>query len=315
MKISAFDPAEIPDVCPFCFTAIRSEKPLVIPPICPPIIYKTGAENFPNMAYAFTNEPGLVKKLKENFSGGAADSGAVIGVSGSVLDVASFVGKGKCELLISIDINKATSEAVALLEKLLSKLDSVETGKKKKKLSEFIGPQNWNIYTKEDTMASLAKFCGVANDAPLQGIMECAFARTVNKSEWFKDEGCCEHLIRMVKMRRFRIVCGDLQAPETQKEIRNLLASSFTKVSVLNLSNAMDYMGKKGLGQLEGFVKFLKNLMHTSNAKIITSTKVGDLEKILGTFDDPVITDWDKLLSDLEKQKGLLSKLVEWKVE
>jgi len=98
---------------------------IVAPPSYPPIAYLSGTITNPELAYPFSNEKGFEQEeLWAALNYGGMDAGAVVGVSGSVLDIATKIAS--CTQIVSVDINTETVKAVEKLRSLLAQSTHVD---------------------------------------------------------------------------------------------------------------------------------------------------------------------------------------------
>jgi hypothetical protein len=272
----------------------------------PPVDYlDDGTMDVGEFAYPFSNETGFGQSaLWDAVRSGGIDAGAIVGVSGSVLDFAAVAG-ASCLQIVSVDINRATVRMVARLRDVLFQMATVrevfevrrhwKTGaliaRTRGSIASFLQVllDSWRQSRQERLSDILARFEFVGSALPMLAALsslESVCWGKLNFSQWYKADGLCQALSRLTCAGRFAIVCGDLQRQSTLNALRGAL-HHHNRISILNLSNALDYMKDKA-----GFWRVMEALPCTTNAKIITSAQAERLIPFLGTFAAPKVHLW-----------------------
>lgn len=297
----------------------------VAPTVFPPVAYLEGMITLPQLAYPFTNEPGFNDGNFHAALQGKVDEGAVVGVSGAVLDVARW-NPTRCMQIVSLDINKDTVECIDLLRKLLVVLDSAGQPtlcKRAFRLPHAVTRMNMSTCEflremfKQRLWLDLSLNSKVDADHAMldpnltslewfefrderQGNRVIEILRTLqplckgktNCSSWFEDDTLCSVLPPLIKIGRFDILCGDIQSASVLQSLRQAL---LCPVAVFHLSNALDYMRNS-----HALITMFGTLARTTHAKVVTSSQVDDLTELLGTFKLPKVHEWSDFLALLE---------------
>lgn len=284
----------------------------VVPHAFPPvdIVKDGGSLKIPNLAYPFSNEKGLTNdKFWLDLQSSNIDHGAFVGVSGSILDFAKNQW-GKCQQIISTDINTETVKAIDDLRTVIALVNSTTsitrtkyhwTAKnvisvtqvtKSELLSDVI-----DAYRTEEARTALQRYSYVPSSkgellSSALRRMEANCYGKLNFSNWYKNEIFVAGLGNLMSLGRFNIICGDLQNFASQRVLNDTLKYP---VSLFNFSNALDYISRPDL-----IVNLFKRLRHSMNAKVITSSQVAGLEDQLGTFKEAKIHKWDDFIAILE---------------
>lgn len=295
---------------------------IVVPPSYPPIAYLSGTMTIPELAYPFSNEKGFEQEeLWTDLKHGGVDAGAVVGVSGSVLDIASKI-VASCTQIVSVDINTETVKAVEKLRSLLAQSTHVQemllrtlhwktqvSTDKKINLSQLLieCTTYWRGHL-DDYVNDLNLICtpdkaGLKFKKLLIDIEKKSQSK-INYSQWFKDEVACRYLAGMAASGRISILCVDLQHQDALLGLQRTLDCD---VAVFNISNALDY-----IKNANAIIQLLKSIRHTKNAKVISSSQVEGQIKNLGSFAKPKVTRWDDFINIIGNKgvQALLGELL-----
>lgn len=315
-QVGGMDITSAHEVAEGILTQIMPDR-IVAPPSYPPIAYLSGTMTIPQLAYPFSNEKGFEQEdLWTALNHGGMDAGAVVGVSGSVLDIATKIAS--CGQIVSVDINTETVKVVEKLRSLLAESTNVT--------SMVLRKTHWKSQIQTDTQINLSKLlseCALYWRGHLDEYVKelnliCTPAEAglrfkkllidienkskskINYSQWFKDENACQKLASMAAAGRISILCVDLQHQDAQRGLQRTLDCD---VAVFNISNALDY-----IKNADAIIQLLQKIGHTTNAKVISSSQVDGQMEDLGSFAKPKVTRWDAFIEIL-RDKGVRARL------
>jgi hypothetical protein len=264
-----------------------------------------------------SNEPGLEPCLTALRAAGFPAGGAAIGVSGSILDVAS---KLRSDLVISLDANPRLADTLGVVTAILLAVDDLarRQGLSDRKRAEAIA---WRL--SPATLASDARHQiiselraagwpqGRAADLPrlLTMIGQSFWSPKAwgAASFWYNsaDAGArVRHLTELAKAGRILAVTADLGQASFIDRVNSLLLEHQSSMAVFNLSNAPDY-----IPDVYGALRNLGALRRRADAKVVSSayrlrpTPVLDsltvqLCAALGTIENPGVADAKTLFGD-----------------
>jgi hypothetical protein len=278
----------------------------------PPPSYLPGTINLDTLAYPFSNETGFRNdKFWERLRAQPITPGAVIGVSGSVFDIA-LGDLAACQQIISVDINRATIEAIDKLRKLLNCLRSAGNISRTKtprtgaptvmqiSRADLLGEcaaifSNYYLSLKDNLLNEI----DFDNDREGRKVvallleLEKNCSGKLNYSQWFRNEPAIEHISSLLAAGKVSILCGDMITPEMLAAINQALDCP---VSVFNMSNAIDYITDGN-----ALLRLFSGMRAAIGAKVVTSSQRDELRELAGTFAEPKVHTWPQfieLLSD-----------------
>ncbi len=289
----------------------------IAPRVFPPVRILSTSITAPAFAYPFSNEKGFASDKPLWTSLGNIQPGAVVGVSGSVLDLAAFAGQA-CLQIVSTDINSCTTNYINQLRKILVLLSEVgeikivkrhwksqtvisttTTGKVAffKEVLAYIQNHNLKLMDFVDTCefqhpaGSLRKELG-----EFETLMKISV--TTYFSSWYKTLSNFEQLTALVKQGKSFLLCGDLSNVETLAALREVLDYPIT---VFNISNALDY-----IRNLDPLINMFVSFPHTDSAKVVSSSQStnSQCDALLGTFEVPKVHEWEDFVNVLRQLKA-----------
>ncbi|MGQ0506792.1 MAG: LIC_10091 family protein [Myxococcaceae bacterium] len=226
---------------------------------------------------AFTNESGL-DGLLENVAKSAPRGGAAVGVSGSLLDVASRL---RSELVVSLDANPKVAAAMGLFQAVLLEADREA---KALGLSSPARAQRVQSLLKLESTGDVEALYQSVNRAwPAEKSAELRkLIQSVQDSkELSEDVGAVknwltsadaperiEHLTQLAREGRILAITASLDDAAAIERINRILSAHGTDASVFNLSNVLDY-GANGANR--DTLRALGQLRTTPDAQVISS--------------------------------------------
>ena len=298
----------------------------IAPSIFPPIQALKGSISLPTLSYPFSNEPGFAEN--SNFWGnlGAIQPGAVVGVSGSVFDLAGHA-RQSCRQIVSTDINSCTTSYVDRLRRIVILLGNVgiitrtKTHWRSKEVT-ILGPMGQAEFFK-DAIDLITKpncspdelfvDCRFQNGGPALALrtefeaMDKSMKTTVTgySSWWYKHDYNISWFYGLIAQGQVKLLCGDLSDATNLNAIKLSLNYPIT---IFNISNALDY-----ISNLDPIIAMFESCSHTASAKVISSSQslVEKCKQYLGTFQNPGIKSWDEFIVILKslKQEQLAGSL------
>jgi hypothetical protein len=274
----------------------------------PPPSYLKGTITLPTLAYPFSNEKGFKDgTFWEILRRGGIARGAVIGVSGSVFDIATGDLEA-CTQIISVDINRSTVEAIDQLRKLLNCLGAAGAITRKKThfrtqavtrtplnrcqfLKECVGIFRLSNVTITEFLNEVEFAVQGAKEkvTPVLLDLEKICKGALNYSCWFEDEAAIQRISSLLSQGRVSILCGDMITPEMLAEINRCLDFP---VSIFNMSNAIDY-----ITDARALVRLFSGMRAAAGAKVVTSSQRDELSDLAGTFAQPKVHSWQEFLA------------------
>jgi len=293
----------------------------IAPRVFPPVRTLSTSITAPAFAYPFSNEKGFERGAPLWQSLGVVEPGAVVGVSGSILDLAAAAGDN-CRQVVSTDINSCTTQYVDQLRRILVLLGEVgqiikikrnwrtglETSRQVISLVDFFKNvieyiRNYNLKVQE-----FVNSCDFQNQGPAQSLkaelagLETSMKQTVTQyfSNWFDVEANFWRLAELVKQGNFFLLCGDLSRVETLAALRDALGYPIT---IFNISNALDYIPAE---QIDPLIDMFVRFPHTGGAKVVSSSQslVSRCTDLLGTFAVPKVHTWAEFIEVLKELKA-----------
>ena len=275
----------------------------IAPRVFPPVRTLPTAIDDPSFAYPFSNEKGFgeTEPLWQSF--GNIDPGAVVGVSGSVLDLAAFAGISCCQI-VSTDINSRTTRYIDQLRKILVLISEVgtidrvkrhwKTGEELsrtgtdeaqffKQILDIIKNQHLSVaedianYEFEKPAPALCKELIELDESMKKSV-------TTYFSNWFNSKFNFQRLAALVRQGNFVLLCGDLANVETQAALLETLEHPIT---IFNISNALDY-----IKNLDPLINMFADFPHTYSAKVVSSSQSPACQDLLGSFKTPKVHTW-----------------------
>ena len=321
---------EPPDKCPACNGITKKfTYEYVCGSVAAPLVIAQDGDWLTNeeMTYAFCNETKFVEIVVNGLAKLKPPKGTVVGVSGTVLDLALCVED--CSSIICVDINKYTLLAVQFVVRVATNLCGLEKDsmfaqvqqlsinfeKKWKgansaaeRFQALIEETKQNKRNAEEVCNLWVALHGGVTPDETKTAIKAALQKSIH-SNWFLVG--FDKIVALAKAGKIKYVLGSLAKESTFKCINTCISEVGASVSVFNLSNVLDYVW--GAGNNVNLVKYILSLPHGPGSRLITSSECGAklAEEHLGTFTEQKLLLWDEFAKILE-QTQLLGLLTEY---
>ncbi|MEM7675389.1 MAG: hypothetical protein AAF449_05235 [Myxococcota bacterium] len=215
-----------------------------------------GTINNAQFAYPFTNERGLTEAP---FMAQLADigNGAIVGVSGAVMDLATTVNSdsvpnAQATRIVHADINLATTDAVDALRRVAVHLNQATITRnpggqnvdRAELLTEVIRAAYESGFREDASVEATLERYNLQPVEPLQAALLALQPLLANKpsyhSTWFQDSDSIRQIAELTLAGQFPIIAGNLSMQQALGAIQQNLGDQ--PVSLLNISNILDYV-------------------------------------------------------------------------
>lgn len=238
--------------------------------VVPPLSTYLGYRGEATPGDSFTNEAGLPTVLHEQV---APTGGAVVGVSGALLDVAA---QARANLVVSVDSDPRVRDSIDAIAGLLLR-NAKARGLTPEARAEALQQTFASLTSPDEARKIATELHAMGVSQPTDALVERlqgigSMFEKAPKDVWLKGEDAADavqHLTSLAKQGRILGVTADLTDNAAAENVRALLDQLGEKLEVLHLSNAPDYAP-----DVRGIARTWRDLPWSAQGQVVTSSNI-----------------------------------------